>query len=194
MRIKHAALALLAATSLALGACSSSVKTYYYTLQTDAVAAREAAPTRQTSIALASVSLPEIVDRPQLVLRTGTTQLDISDNHLWGQPLKSEIAHRLAVDLARETGAARVILPGQAGYDDAEIKLAVDILRFDSVPGKEATIEARWSVQRKGTTQPVSGHTVVQKAVSGMGYDALVTAHSQALAQLSHEIATTLKP
>lgn len=191
MRISYAALALLAAISL--NACSSSVKTYYYTLQTDALAAREAAPTRQTSIALASVSLPEIVDRPQLVLRTGTTQLDISDNHLWGQPLKSEIAHRLAIDLARETGAARVILPGQAGYDDAQIKLTVDILRFDSVPGKEATIEARWRVRRKGTTQPVNGHALVRVAVSGPSYDALVTAHSQALAQLSREIATMLK-
>ncbi len=194
MKISHAALALLAAISLSLGACSSSVKTYYYTLQTDAAAARAAAPTRQTSIALAGVSLPEIVDRPQLVLRTGATQLDISDNHLWGQPLKSEIAHRLAVDLARETGAARVILPGQAGYDDAEMKLAVDILRFDSVPGKEATIEARWSVQRKGVTQPLSGHALVREAVNGTSYDALVAAHGRALAQLSREIAATLKP
>jgi uncharacterized lipoprotein YmbA len=192
MRISHAALALCAAFSL--NACSSSVKTYYYTLQTDEATAREAAPVRQTSIALTSVSLPEIVDRPQLVLRTGTTQLDISDNHLWGQPLKSEIAHRLAVDLARETGAARVILPGQAGYDDAEIKLAVDILRFDSVPGKDATIEARWSVQRKGAAKSTDGHAVVKEVVSGAGYDALIAAHSQALGQLSREIAAMLKP
>lgn len=196
MRISHVALALLATVFVA--ACSTSAKTYYYTLQsgqTDTPTTKEAAASpRLNTIAISALSLPEIVDRPQLVLRSGETQVLISDNHLWGQALKNEIARNLGAHLARETGASHVILPGQAGLDDAEIKLAVDILRFDSVPGGDATIEARWSVLRKGVAKPVSGYALVREAASAAGYDAIVAAHSRALARLSRDIATTLNP
>lgn len=191
MKLKLIALVLVAGALIS--ACSGSVKTYYYTLQT-AATAHAAAPSARLGIALTSLSLPEVVDRPQLVLHSGDTQLLISDNHLWGQPLKSEIAHSLAIHLARESAVAQVRLPGQAGQDAADFKIAVDILRFDSIPGKEASIEARWSVLRKGTTQASAGHAVVQEAVTGTGYDALVAAHSRALARLSHNIALDLKP
>lgn len=191
MKLKYAALALLAAALLA--GCGSSAKTYYYTLQTGAVD-EIAAKSNRNSIAITSLSLPEIVDRPQLVLRAGDTQVLISDNHLWGQPLKSEITRNLAAHLARETGTARVLLPGQSGYDEADYKIAIDILRFDSVSGGDATIEASWSVRRKGATQPVSGQAVAREVISGVGYDALVGAHSRALARLSRDIAATLKP
>lgn len=199
MRTSSVVLALLA--SVFVTACSTSAKTYYYTLQsgqsgqTDTPTAKEpAANPRLNNIAISALSLPEIVDRPQLVLRSGETQVLISDNHLWGQALKSEITRNLAAHLARETGAAHVILPGQAGLDDAEIKLAVDILRFDSVLGGAATIEARWSVLRKGVAKSVSGYALVRETASAAGYDAIVAAHSRALARLSRDMAATLKP
>ena len=191
MRIPHALLALFAAALL--HGCGSSAKTYYYTLQTGTISEPTAKPKRD-SIAITALSLPEIVDRPQLVLRSGDTQVLISDNHLWGQPLKSEITRNLAAHLAQETGAARVLLSGQAGYDDAETKIAIDILRFDSVSGSEATIEASWSVRRKSVSQPVSGHALVKETVNAAGYDALVAAHGRALARLSRDIAEMFKP
>ncbi len=191
MKLQHATLALLAAALIS--GCGSSAKTYYYTLQTGA-ASETAAKSSSNSIAITSLSLPEIVDRPQLVLRAGDTQVTISDNHLWGQPLKSEIARNLAAHLARETGTARVLLPGQAGYDEAEYKISIDILRFDSVSGADATIEANWNVRRKGANQPVIGHALVKEAANSPGYDALVAAHGRALARLGREIAAMLKP
>ena len=193
MNIKPIALTLLA--SVFVAACSTSAKTYYYTLQTDAPVAKEVAATPSIyTIAISALSLPEIVDRPQLVLRAGETQVLISDNHLWGQALKSEITRNLAAHLARETGVALVNTPNQAGLDDADIKLTVDILRFDSVSGGTATIEARWNIQRKGGAKPVSGYALVQEASTAAGYDAIVAAHSRALARLSRDIAATLKP
>ena len=192
MRLRHLALALLA--TLLVAACSTSAKTYYYTLQTTETPAVVGANKTQTSIAISALRLPEIVDRPQLVLRSGETQVLISDNHLWGQSLKSEITRNLAAHLARDTGAAQVLLPGQAGVEEANIKIAVDVLRFDSLPGAEATIEARWSVQKKGEAKPVTGYALEREAAGASGYDAIVAAHSRALVRLSKDIAATLNP
>ena len=196
MKINPLVLALL--TGVFVTACSTSAKTYYYTLQskqTEIPVAKEApAALRLNRIAISALSLPEIVDRPQLVLRSGETQVLINDNHLWAQALKSEITRNLAVHLARETGATQVTVPGQASLDEADIKLTIDILRFDSVLGGDAVIEARWSVLRKGVAKPVSGYALVQEAASAAGYDAIVAAHSRALARLSREITASLKP
>ena len=184
-------LALLLLVSVFVSACSTSAKTYYYTLQTVQAGTpiAKAATTRQV-IAITTFSIPEIVDRPQLVLRAGETQVLISDNHLWGQALKSEILRNLAAHLASETGA-QVTTPGQGS--EADIKLSVDILRFDSVPNGEATIEAQWRIQRKDQAKAINGYALVREASNAAGYDAIVAAHSRALTRLSNEIAATLK-
>lgn len=184
--------AALALCTFFVSGCGSSTKTHYYTLEaTPPVAA--AAEIKRTHIAIASLTLPELVDRQQLVLRIGDTQVLINDQHHWGQPLKSEITRSLAASLARETGA-RVTVPGQAHADHSEIKLMIDFLRFDSVLGGDATIEANWNVLRKGIKQAVGGHAVVREASNGAGYDALVAAHRRALERLGSDIAATLKP
>lgn len=186
-------LALLLLVSVFVSACSTSAKTYYYTLQTVQAGTpiAKAATTRQV-IAISTISIPEIVDRPQLVLRAGETQVLISDNHLWGQALKSEISRNLAAHLASETGA-QVTTLGQGS--EVDIKLSVDILRFDSVPNGEATIEAQWRIQRKDEVKAkaINGYALVREASNAAGYDAIVAAHSRALTRLSNEIAATLK-
>ena len=187
--------AALALCTVFVSGCGSSTKTHYYTLETTppVVVAAEIKRAQPIGIAIASLTLPELVDRQQLVLRIGDTQVLINDQHHWGQPLKSEITRSLAASLARETGA-QVTVPGQAHADDSEIKLVIDFLRFDSVLGGDATIEANWNVLRKGVKQAVGGHAVVREASNGAGYDALVAAHRRALERLGSDIAATLKP
>lgn len=186
MNVNPIALTLLA--SVLLAACSTSARTYYYTLQTGTPVAQ--ATSTRTVIAIRALSIPEIVDRPQLVLRSGETQVLISDNHLWGQALKSDISRNLAAHLANETGAL-VTTPGQGS--EADIKLSIDILRFESVPNGDATIEAQWRVQRKGEVAASNGSALVREASNAAGYDAIVAAHGRALARLSSAIAATLK-
>lgn len=190
MKRSVATLAIL--TAVLVNACGSSAKTYYYTLQSSAISVA-ASRSNIDSIAITALSLPEIVDRSQLVLRSGDTQLLINDNHRWGQPLKSELTRNLAAHLAQETGVARILLPGQTGHDEAEYKITIDILRFDSVPGTAAIIEASWSVRRKGSP-PQNGQTLLREAVNDVGYDTLVTAHGRALARLGRSIAEMIKP
>lgn len=199
MKISPAVLALFATAFIA--ACSTSAKTYYYTLGiSPAEQSREASSkaavvnSARPRIAITALTVPEIVDRRELVLRSGETQVLISDNHLWAEALKNEIARNLGAHLARAAGTMGVLLPGQKNQAAAEIKLAVDILRFESVLGGNATLEARWNIVRQGVATPVSGHALIQEPANAPGYDALVEAHNRALARLSDKIAATLNP
>jgi len=182
--------ALLIACAALLAACGGSAKTHYYTLQPLAAAARPPAARNIEHIAITAFKLPELVDRPQLVLRQGETQVQIDDNHLWGQSLRNEILDNLASQLAQETGALRVTLPNQSGKDQAQYKIDLEITRFDSIPGTAAVIEAHWTIQGKTAAQNKTGQAALSEPASGPDtHDALVAAHRRALARLAREIA-----
>jgi hypothetical protein len=83
--------------------------------------------------------------------------------------------------------------PQNAG-DNAEYRVQVDIQRFESTLGGTAVIEALWSVRRSPDGQPKTGRSLVQESTGGgAGYDALVAAHSRALAAVSRDIAVAIR-
>jgi uncharacterized protein len=109
----------------------------------------------------------------------------------WGESLKSGIADTLAADLGRLLGPERVSVAARAVADQDAWRVRVDVMQFDSVPGDAVTIEAQWSVRGPDSTL-ASGRSLVREPVQGAGYQALVAAHSRALAAISREIAAAI--
>jgi uncharacterized lipoprotein YmbA len=191
-RIPHlAALALLA---LALGGCANTPKTSFYTLGVPPPAAESAmAPVQATyRVTVGPVTVPDLVDRPQLVMRVATNQVTLLDQHHWAEPLRSEIPRVLAVNLARQLPGAQV-----SGYSrnggEPDYRVRVDINDFDSAPGEGVRLEALWSVQRGGAAENQLGRSAIRVPASGPGYDALVAAHGQALARMGKDIAEAIQ-
>src|SRR5258706_1788683 len=87
-----------------VGGCASSPKASFYTLSaerpqehTDTGAPAAGAP---AAITIGIVTIPEIVDRPQLVLRVDPNQVALDEFARWADPLKSQIRRVIAADLA----------------------------------------------------------------------------------------------
>jgi uncharacterized lipoprotein YmbA len=183
------ALFLLAAAS----GCVRSPKVNFYTLS--AMAPEAASPaTLLRAVAVGPVTLPELVDRPQLVIRVAADRVDIVETERWAEPLKSEIPRLLAENLGRLLRPARISTIDQSESRDAEYRVLVDIQRFESVPGEGVMIDALWSVRRSAAgAAPKRGRSQVRERATGHGYDALVAAHGRALAAISSDIAKALR-
>ncbi|MBS4097386.1 MAG: membrane integrity-associated transporter subunit PqiC [Sulfuricella sp.] len=180
--------------SVLLGACAGTPKISYFVLDAPALpAASVAQDARTPSILITSVTLPDLVDRPQMVVRSGANRVEILDASRWAQPLKSEVARVLAACLGREVGTAKVFLHGQGMSDAADYRVTLDIQRFDSEPGVAATIEALWTVRHKGAALPQTGRSAIREAVADDGPAALAAAHGRALQQLGKDIAAALR-
>jgi uncharacterized lipoprotein YmbA len=175
----------LLALVLILGACSSPPRERFYTLDApEPPAAAEGAP----SIAVGPVTIPELVDRPQMVARLGANQVQIAEQARWAEPLRGAIARVVAANLATTLGAR---VAGQRN-GDADYRVTLDVQRFDSGPGDAVLIDAAWTVaSSKGTRR--SGRSVVQERVKVMEYGAVAAAHSAALAKLGGEIAQAIQ-
>lgn len=187
-----ARLAALTLLALALAACGSSPKTHFYTLTSGAVPAEAAPSATQYGVAVGPVTLPDMVDRPQLVVRVAANQVTLLDQHRWAEPLKSEIPRVIAGNLAQLLGITRVSAYPQSG-GDAEYRVRVDIQRFESAPGESVTLETLWSVQRAAGGETRRGRSLVRMPADGAGYDAVAAAHGRALGRLSEELAEVIR-
>lgn len=177
----------------ALAACGSSPKTSFYTLDGTPSSAPAAPETRRYAVVVGPVTLPDMVDRPQLVVRQSANQVTLLDNHRWAEPLKSVIPRFIAADLSRLLGVSPVLLHPQSSGAETEYRVRVEIQRFESQPGKGVSVEALWSVQRTGSSEARGGRSVMNVVVSEPGYEALAAAHSRAMTQLSEELAEVIR-
>ena len=174
----------------ALAACSSPPKTNFYTLSPAASAPARADAKVPYSVAIGAVRVPESLDRPQMVVRTGANQLTIAEFERWAGPLKSEVALAIAGNLKTLLGGAGVFTYPQG--EGADVNLSVDVQRFDSVLGEAATVEVLWQV-RPAKGAPISGRSMMREAADGAGYDAVVAAHGRAFAAVSRDIAAAIR-
>ncbi len=133
-----------------------------------------------------TVVVPPQVDRLEWVVRMGDGALAVLDDERWAAPLTDEIGAALA-DRLRRAAPATSLPNGRKPW-----RIAVEIQRFETLPGRLARIDAEWSLRpgdagtggwrcRGGFEQPAEP-----------GYVALATAHRQLLQRLGDAIASGL--
>src|SRR5262245_60676473 len=87
------------------GACASPASRFY------TLSAAASAPTTTTSnlsVVVGPVSVPAVVDRPQIVVTTGPNQVRLEEFNRWASPLQNSIARVVAENLVAMLGTPRV--------------------------------------------------------------------------------------
>lgn len=178
-----------------LGGCGSPPVEHYYTLLGQGANGNgeQAGATSRITVNLASVTIPETVDRNELVLRSGANSVTVMDTHRWVESLKSEIPRAIANDMSRYLDGALVSVQADNASRDAKYLVYVDVTRFDSVLNDAASIDAFWSLRLADGEKLRTDRVSLRVPVQGAGFDELVAAHTQALAQLSEKIATQIR-
>ena len=190
------ALSVIAAL-LALAACGGgNAPSRFYTLSPltggdgpRGTATRE----RGMAIGVGPVRLPEYLNRPQIVTRTGPNEFQVAEFNQWGGPLEAEFARVLTENLSTLLPADRVaIFPWSMPYP-ATYRVQVAVARFEAEASGEVSLVARWSiVGRDGKDAMRAGQSSFREAGGKQDFDGMVAAMSRALGGLSREIAAAL--
>jgi uncharacterized protein len=184
--------AIAAALALAgLTAGCASAPANFFTLSPSATAApKPDAAFSKLVVVVGPVSIPAIVDMPQIVVRKGANQVAPDQFNLWASPLRNNIAQVVGANLVVLLGTSYVSSVLTA---DADFRVAIDVQVFDSAPGDAATLSAMWNVRRVLDGKTQTGRTTVREASAEKGYQALAAAHSRALGRLSADIADAIR-
>ncbi|WP_281184429.1 membrane integrity-associated transporter subunit PqiC [Trichlorobacter lovleyi] len=176
---------------LVLAGCGRSPRTTFYTL-TPLVAEMTTPRVTGPSIAIASVTLPELVDRPQLVVPDAGTRVAILESHRWAEPLKSAIPRLLADNISRLMNSDRVSAYPQHAANSADYRLFVDLQRFE-LTGNAVVVDALWEIRSAKDTRPVTGRSKMVETIGSADYEAVVAGYSRAVAALSKEMVQSLR-
>ena len=179
---------------LALAGCATSPTTRFYVLAPVSLDAIEpAAGTDGSTIGVRSIELPDELDRPQIVTRTGPNTVHVAEFDRWSGSLRDSARQLIAANLATLLPGNRVeVYPWTPGTS-VDRQIIVEITRFDGELGGQCALRARWRVLgRKGTPPSVYGESTLSEP-SGPDYAALVAAQSRLLGALSLEIARAIQ-
>jgi hypothetical protein len=177
-----------------IAGCASSATTRFYMLCPVSKPAK--AEQANYSVSVGPVTVPAVIDRQQIVVRTGANQVFIDEYERWASPLKDNIGRVIAEDISVLLGTSQITLFPQSTAAGASYRAMIDIVRFDLELGKAATLDALWNVSsaaalKDGKSQ--RGRTTITEPVKGGSYAELVAAQSLALGKLSADLAGAIQ-
>jgi uncharacterized lipoprotein YmbA len=145
------------------------------------------------SIAVGPILLPRVLDRSQMVTRLSATELSIDEFHRWGSGLESEILSALGQNLGGLLGTYRVAIYPSAPFD-TDYRVTADFRDFQANADNEVLLNVQWTVQEeeRGETVIVR-ESVIRKPAEGSDPASRVSAHNEAIAELSREIAAAIQ-
>jgi hypothetical protein len=115
---------ILACVLVALAAGCSSPPANFYTLK--GTVASPATTSSNLSVVVGPVSIPAMLDRPQMVLTTGPNQVAIDEFNRWAAPLQNIISRAVAENLTVMLGASLVTPFPDATSMDAAYRAVID--------------------------------------------------------------------
>ncbi|MBK1842538.1 membrane integrity-associated transporter subunit PqiC [Azospirillum sp. YIM B02556] len=189
--------AALALPLLVLAACQSTPDSRLYTLAVVAPAGT-VQPLRSGSqaLALGSLDLPMLIDRPQIVRRIDENRIETLEFDRWAEPLADGLRSTLAGDLAARLPGVTVLPVAGSSVGEGTAVLAVTVLRFDADATGRVVLDAQWSLSPGGGAPGRrSGPTreTVEVPSAGTGPDAQVRAMSQAVGTFADRVAAGVR-
>ncbi len=186
-----ALLALLAALAVA-GCASRSPTVRYYEL--DALVPSDGTLNDTPAVAVGPIVLPRVLDRPQMVTREGDSQIVIDEFHRWGSGLESEILSALGQNLIALLDSHRVAIYPTTESVPVQYRVLADFRDFVADSGNEVLLRVQWMVEtEKDGSALIVRESTIRKQAASSGRADIVTAHNEAVAELSREIAAAIQ-
>ena len=186
------ALLILGTAAIAVAGCASPGERYY-SLMPDAprIAHSEVQPAR--TLTVAAVTVPEAVDRPQLVIETGDQQRVVLEQERWIEPVAGGLQRALAQQLALALPDTAVLLGGDPGAAAAADQVHVQVRRLEMNLESGARLDAHWQIVDRSGAMRREEDFSIGVAAAGRSYAALVRAQSGAVRELAGRIVAALQ-
>ena len=177
--------------------CASSPLPRLYTLsslQEGGIERKESTSDQDLVIGVGPIKLSDYLDRTEIVTRSSSNKITISDFDLWAGSLAEDFSRVLAENLSVLLSTENVIVYPGPRSALAHYRITVDVIRFDGPLGGDVSLIARWAIfEGKERKFVFARKSTIIEPSGGKGYEAMVAADSRALEKLSREIAEAIR-
>jgi hypothetical protein len=179
--------------ALVLAGCASQPIEHFYTVSGAGPSApEEASRSGAPVISVAPLRLPVLIDRPQLVLRTGLHEVEILEEHRWAEPLAVDLTRALIAGLRQDSpGIEFEPAEGSLGPKSEQL-LEVDVTELLDGPGPVTSFQASWVI-RDGHRAVVKEGKVARTVPTQVGPQGVADAYARAIAELAAAISIDVR-
>ena len=148
----------------------------------------------QISVGVGPLELPKILDRPQIVTRSGSHRLSIAEFNRWGGGLQDDFLRVLTENLSILLESDHVLAYPWVDYIDPTFRLYLTVYRFDGAPGGQVVLNVTWAITGPRSREVLRmRNSVFKHPVPGADFEELVSLQSLLVADLSREIAREIR-
>jgi uncharacterized lipoprotein YmbA len=138
------------------------------------------------------VHTPPQLNRSELMVRTGPTEVTLLENERWASPVKDEIKDAVRIELQRRLGRMSGLRPAFT-----KVTLDIDVQHLEAELGRYVLFEASWSATSSSTGQRsdearATNCTFQADEKIHAGYAGIVEGYQREVAALADAIAAAL--
>jgi uncharacterized protein len=175
--------------SFGVGCTSAPVRYYTLTARPD-----RASPASESPLAIdvRVVHTPPQLNRAELMVRTGPTEVTLLENERWASPANDEIKDALRLELQRRLGRISGL-----SYAYTRLTLDIDVQRLEAELGRYALIEGSWgatlsSAGQRSTGVPATACPFQVNEKIQAGYAGMVEGYQREIGLLAQTIVALL--
>ena len=146
-------------------------------------------------ISLATVVVPEYLNRNEIVFNLDNTVYQLAEFNQWAEPLNDNLTRVLAVNLTNllQEDSITVFLSSDSSILP-DYRLEVDVVRLDGNLGGQAALVAQWALLAGEEDDLILMRRLeYQEPATDQTYKGLVLAKSRMVEKLSRDIAAAVK-
>jgi uncharacterized lipoprotein YmbA len=146
-------------------------------------------------IGLATVVVPEYLNRNEIVFNLDNTVYQLAEFNQWAEPLNDNLTRVLAENLTNllHEDSIDVFLASDSSIP-ADYRLEVDVLRLDGNLGGQAALVVQWALLAAEEDElMLMRRSEYQEPAADNTYKGLVLAKSRTVEKLSRDIAAAIK-
>lgn len=194
--MKIALASIMVFSALVIVACGSSAPANFYLLQTQATPSLKGpamAASEELSIGIGPLELPQYLDRPQMVVRSGINSVKVHEFDRWAEPLKEGVSRVITDNLADLLRHEQIAIQPWRSQLQVDYRLGLNLTRFEGTEDGRITLAGTW------VFYDTENHKIAQRkpfhlsqTAESRRIEALVEGQSELLAKLCEEIADSI--
>jgi len=175
-----------------LTGCGTSPKTDFYVLNSQRDV--EVNVTENLAIGVWAVKLPELIDRPEMVTRTGPFTVKRADFHRWASGLSSNVSSLIANELSIHFQTSHVDVSPWSSYRKFDYQVKIHIRTFLGELGKESVLDGVFVILNgKGNEKLVEQAFSLKVKTGGNTYQDMAASMSELVVDLSAKISGSIR-
>ncbi len=171
-----------------LSACTMTpVTTKFYSLSPTPVTQQLQGP--NASVGIGPISFPDMLKRPQVIIRSSENTVELSESHHWAGSLEQNFEKVLIEGIANTLANTRIRPFPWDTRQRPQYQIILTIYQFDGHPKKSVALRASWTLVSTKSREELSHHKQTFNSTP------LPTTHkgmTQALSDVTQKLASSI--